>query len=129
MQPIAEWLNALGLGQYAQRFTANDIDASMLRDVTGADLEKIAVSLEHRKTTSRAIAELDETASSSEATRADVPQRRQLTVMFCDLVGSTPLSTRLDPEELREIIGAFHRCCVEQITKSDRSEEHTSELQ
>src|SRR5262245_53353268 len=119
MQPIAEWLNALGLGQYAQRFAANDIDASILRDLTDADLEKIGVSLGHRKRILRAIAELDDTASSSEATRADVPQRRQLTVMFCDLVGSTPLSTRLDPEELREIIGAFHRCCVEQISRSD----------
>src|SRR5262245_34226083 len=119
MQPIAEWLNALGLGQYAQRFADNDIDTNILRDLTDADLEKIGVSLGHRKRILRAIAELDETALSSEATRADEAQRRQLTVMFCDLVGSTPLSTRLDPEELREIIGAFHRCCVEQIAKSD----------
>src|SRR5262245_30885506 len=119
MQPIAEWLNALGLGQYAQRFADNDFDTNMLRELTDADLEKIGVSLGHRKRILRAIAELDETALSSEATRADVPQRRQLTVMFCDLVGSTPLSTRLDAEELREIIGAFHRCCVEQVAKSD----------
>src|SRR5262245_47982537 len=129
MQPIAAWLNGLGLGHDAQRFADNDIDTNILPDLTDADLEKIGVSLGHRKRILRAIAELDETATSSEATRADEPQRRQLTVMFCDLVGSTPLSTRLDPEELREIIGAFHRCCVEQITKSDRSEEHTSELQ
>src|SRR5262245_31917957 len=119
MPPIAEWLNALGLGQYAQRFADNDIDTNVLPDLTEADLEKIGVSLGHRKRILRAIAELQETASSSEATRADAPQRRQLTVMFCDLVGSTPLSTRLDPEELRDIIGAFHRCCVEQIAKSD----------
>src|SRR5262245_52452345 len=119
MQPLAEWLNALGLGQYAQRFADNDIDTPILRDLTDADLEKIGVSLGHRKRMLRAIAEFDDTAWSSEAARADAPQRRQLTVMFCDLVGSTPLSTRLDPEELREIIGAFHRCCVEQIAKSD----------
>jgi len=119
MPPIAEWLNALGLGQYAQRFADNDIDTNILPDLTDADLEKIGVSLGHRKRILRAIAELDEAALSSEATRADAPQRRQLTVMFCDLVGSTPLSTRLDPEELREIIGAFHRCCAEQIAKSD----------
>src|SRR5262245_36798343 len=119
MPPIAEWLNALGLGQYAQRFADNDIDTNVLPDLTEADLEKIGVSLGHRKRILRAIAELQETASSSEATRADAPQRRQLTVMFCDLVGSTPLSTRLDPEELRDIIGAFHRCCAEQIAKSD----------
>src|SRR5262245_4985724 len=119
MQPIAEWLYAQGLGHYAQRFADNDIDTNILRDLTDADLEKIGVSLGHRKRILRAIAELDETTSSSEAARADAPQRRQLTVMFCDLVGSTPLSTRLDPEELRDIIGAFHRCCVEQIAKSD----------
>src|SRR5262245_25625570 len=119
MQPIAEWLNALGLGQYALRFADNDIDTNVLRDLTDADLEKVGVSLGHRKRILRAIAELDETATSSETTHADAPQRRQLTVMFCDLVGSTPLSTRLDPEELREIIGAFQRCCVGQIAKSD----------
>src|SRR5262245_7890915 len=119
MQPIAEWLNAMGVGQYGQRFADNDIDASLLRDLTERDLEKIGVPLGHRKRILRAIAELQATASSSEATRADAPQRRQLTVMFCDLVSSTPLSTRLDPEELRDIIGAFHRCCVEQIAKSD----------
>jgi class 3 adenylate cyclase len=115
MQPIAEWLNALGLGQYAQRFADNDIDANILRDLTDADPEKIGVSLGHRKRILRAIA--DEVALSIEPTRPDEAQRRQLTVMFCDLVGSTPLSTRLDPEELREIIGAFHRCCAEQIAK------------
>ena len=117
MQPIAEWLNALGLGQYAQRFADNDIDANILRDLTDADLEKIGVSLGHRKRMLRAIAELDEAALSAEPALPDEAQRRQLTVMFCDLVGSTPLSTRLDPEELRDIIGAFHRCCAEQIAK------------
>jgi class 3 adenylate cyclase/tetratricopeptide (TPR) repeat protein len=117
MQPIAEWLNALGLGQYAQRFADNDIDANILRDLTDADLEKIGVSLGHRKRILRAIAELDEGALVAEPALPGEAQRRQLTVMFCDLVGSTPLSTRLDPEELREIIGAFHRCCAEQIAK------------
>src|SRR5215475_4891884 len=119
MQPIAEWLNTLGLGQYIERFADNDIDANILRDLTDADLEKIGVSLGHRKRILRAIAELDEPALSAEPALPDEVQRRQLTVMFCDLVGSTPMSTRLDPEELREIIGAFHRCCAEQIAKSD----------
>ena len=117
MQPIAEWLDELGLGQYAQRFADNDIDANILRDLTDGDLEKIGVSLGHRKRMLRAIAELDRDALSAEPTWPDEAQRRQLTVMFCDLVGSTPLSTRLDPEELREIIGVFHRCCAEQIAK------------
>src|SRR5215468_4250016 len=117
MQPIAEWLDALGLGQYAQRFADNDIDTNVLPDLTDTDLEKIGVSLGHRKRILRAIAELHGAAFSAEPVLPDEVQRRQLTVMFCDLVGSTPLSTRLDPEELREIIGAFHRCCGEQIAK------------
>src|SRR5262245_53933497 len=117
MQPIAEWLDELGLGQYAQRFADNDIDASVLRDLTDADLEKIGVSLGHRKRMLRAIAERNDGALLADRALPDEAQRRQLTVMFCDLVGSTPLSTRLDPEELREVIGAFHRCCAEQIAK------------
>jgi class 3 adenylate cyclase len=119
MQQVAEWLDALGLGQYAQRFADNDIDTSILRDLTDADLEKIGVSLGHRKRMLRAIAELNDGALLADRALPDEAQRRQLTVMFCDLVGSTPLSTRLDPEELREVIGAFHRCCVEQIAKFD----------
>src|SRR5262247_676485 len=97
MPPIAEWLNALGLRQYAQRFADNDIDTNVLPDLTEADLEKIGVSLGHRKRMLRAIAELDVPGLSGEPTRSDEAQRRQLTVMFCDLVGSTPLSTKLDP--------------------------------
>ncbi len=58
MQQIAEWLEKLGLSQYAQRFAENDIDSSVLRDLTDADLEKIGVSLGHRKKILRAIAEL-----------------------------------------------------------------------
>src|SRR5437660_11557186 len=104
MQPIAHWLNALGLGQYAQRFADNDIDASILRDLTDEDLKKIGVSLGHRKRILRAIAALDEAALPVEPPWRDEAERRQLTIMFCDLVGSTALSTRLDPEDLQEII-------------------------
>ena len=104
MQQIAEWLEKLGLGQYAPRFAENDIDPTVLRDLTDHDLEKIGVSLGHRRKILRAIAELDE-ARPRPAPRAEA-ERRQLTVMFADLVGSTALSTRLDPEDLREIIGA-----------------------
>ena len=117
MQQIAEWLEKRGLGQYAQRFAENDIDPSVLRDLTDHDLEKIGVSLGHRRKMLRAIAELDEVGPRpAPAPRAEA-ERRQLTVMFADLVGSTALSTRLDPEDLREIIGAYHRCCAEQIEK------------
>ncbi|WP_439400321.1 AAA family ATPase (plasmid) [Bradyrhizobium sp. PMVTL-01] len=115
MQQIADWLNTLGLGQYAQRFAEHDIDPSVLRDLTDRDLEKIGVSLGHRRKILRAIAEFDEIRLRP-APRIE-PERRQLTVMFADLVGSTALSTRLDPEDLREIISAYHRCCAEQIEK------------
>jgi class 3 adenylate cyclase/tetratricopeptide (TPR) repeat protein len=117
MQQIAEWLDTLGLGQYAQRFAENDIDPSVLRDLTDNDLEKLGVSLGHRKKMLRAIAELAETGPRPVRTPWTVAEKRQLTVMFADLVGSTALSTRLDPEDLREIIGAYHRCCAQQIEK------------
>jgi class 3 adenylate cyclase len=89
----------------------------VLRDLTDHDLEKIGVSLGHRRKILRAIAELDEVGPRPAPTPRAEAERRQLTVMFADLVGSTALSTRLDPEDLREIIGAYHRCCAEQIEK------------
>ncbi|WP_441260403.1 AAA family ATPase [Bradyrhizobium sp. 521_C7_N1_3] len=117
MQQIAEWLDTLGLGQYAQRFAENDIDPSVLRELTDNDLEKLGVSLGHRKKMLRAIAEIAETGRRPVRTPWTSAERRQLTVMFADLVGSTALSTRLDPEDLREIIGACHRCCAQEIEK------------
>src|ERR1700720_3363542 len=98
MQQIAEWLEKLGLGQYAQRFAENDIDPSVLRDLTDHDLEKIDVSLGHRRRILRAIAELDEAGVKSAPAPRTEAERRYLTLMFADLVGSTALSTRLDPE-------------------------------
>src|SRR5262245_6681285 len=126
MQRIADWLNKVGLGQYAQGFADNGIDASVLRDLTDDDLRTIGVSLGHRKKILRAIAELDEAglAKIGEAEFGPEPappkeaERRQLTVMFADLVGSTALSAQLDPEDLREILSAYHRCCAEQIAES-----------
>jgi class 3 adenylate cyclase len=117
MQQVADWLNTLGLGQYAQRFAENDIDPSVLRDLTDHDLDKIGVSLGHRKKILRAIAELDEPRPRPAPAPRTEAERRQLTLMFADLVGSTALATKLDPEDLREIIGAYHRCCAEQIEK------------
>src|SRR6266404_5290541 len=118
MQQIADWLNTLGLGQYAQPFAENDIDPSVLRDLTDHDLEKIGVSLGHRRKILRAIAELDEAGPRPAPSPRTEAERRQLTVMFADLVGSTALSTRLDPEDLRKIIGAYQRRCAEVIAKS-----------
>src|ERR1700740_1498862 len=117
MPQIAEWLEKLGLGQYAQRFAENDIDPTVLRDVTDSDLEKIGVSLGHRKKMLRAIAELDEAGPRPAPAPRTAAERRHLTLMFADLVGSTALATKLDPEDLQEIMGAYHCCCAEQIEK------------
>src|SRR5712692_4278261 len=125
MQPIAEWLASLGMSEYAKRFAENDIDASVLRDLTDQDLKDIGISLGHRRRLLRAIAELGGTAptapqpaAAAAASPQDTAERRQLTVMFCDLVGSTALSARLDPEDMREIVGAYHRCCADLITRA-----------
>ena len=130
MQQIAGWLEKLGLGQYAPRFAENDINFAILSDLTDQDLKELGVSsLGHRRQLLRAIAELNTvekgTPKLAPATAApvtpqphDAAERRQLTVMFCDLVGSTALSARLDPEDMREIVGAYHRSCAEQITKA-----------
>ena len=123
MQQIADWLEKLNLGQYAQRSTENDIDVSVLRHLTDADLEKIGVSLGHRRKILAAIAELPGplrqnrsflTAWSRNPKNAE---RRQVTVMFSDLVGSTALSARMDPEDLREVISAYQKCVAETVQR------------
>ena len=130
MLHIADWLEKLGFGQYAPRFAENDINFAILSDLTDQDLKELGVSsLGHRRQLLRAIAELNGVEKGAPklapATAAPVPpqphdtaERRQLTVMFCDLVGSTALSARLDPEDMREIVGAYHRCCADLITKA-----------
>src|SRR5438105_383549 len=119
MKDIAEWLASLDLGEYAQRFAENAIDLSVIRDLTENDLEELGVLLGHRRKMLRAIAELQGEAASKPQTSAepgrDRAERRQLTVMFCDLVGSSALSARLDPEDLRRVIGAYHICIAEVI--------------
>src|SRR5450631_4272264 len=125
MQQIAEWLGSLGLGQYTQRFGENGIDVSVLRHLTDADLAALGVLLGHRRKMLAAIADLSGAVASAaplppttEPKPQDAAERRQLTVMFVDLVGSTALSARLDPEDMREIVGAYHRSCAEQIAKA-----------
>src|SRR5262249_34110066 len=95
MQRVADWLNKVGLGQYAQHFADNAIDTSVLRLLTDQDLQQIGVALGHRKKILRAIAELDEAGLGLQPARQNEAGRRQLTVMFADLVGSTALSTKL----------------------------------
>jgi hypothetical protein len=129
MQQVADWLGKLGLGQYAQRFAENDISFVILPDLNDQDLEKIGVaSLGHRRLLLRAIAELKivdkgtptaaSTASAPAASpKIDMAERRQVTVMFSDLVGSTALSARMDPEDLREVISAYQKCVAETIQR------------
>ena len=125
MQQIADWLEKLNLGQYAQRFAENDIDVSVLRHLTDADLEKIGVSLGHRRKILAAIAELASASPSERETVGpivetkpnDTAERRQVTVMFSDLVGSTALSARMDPEDLREVISAYQKCVAETVQR------------
>jgi class 3 adenylate cyclase len=122
-QPIADWLEKLGLGQYAQRFTQNDIDVFVLPHLTDADLEKIGVSLGHRRKIQAAIADLVGDAQSAPQTVKSEPkpqetaERRQVTVMFSDLVGSTALSARMDPEDLREVIAAYQKAVAETVQR------------
>jgi class 3 adenylate cyclase/predicted ATPase len=123
MQEIGEWLEKLGMSEYAQRFIENNIDANVLSDLTDHDLQELGVSsLGHRRKILRAIAELADPGSTKAKTeqthRLDEAQRRQLTVMFCDLVGSTVLSAKLDPEDLRGIIAAYHRCCSDLVEQN-----------
>jgi hypothetical protein len=134
---VAEWLGGLGLEQYVPSFRANDIDEEVLRRLTGEDLGELGVtSIGHRRRLLDAIAAL----GTAEALPTPIPpitphggsphpnppplagegrvgaeaERRQLTVMFCDLVGSTALSARFDPEDLRES-GAYHRCVADAV--------------
>lgn len=123
---IADWLRALGLGQYEHSFRENGIDADVLPELNDQHLKDLGVSLGHRLKMLRAIRERAGEASPAPqpTDKATVPhaapdtaERRQLTVMFCDLVGSTAMATRLDPEDLREVIGAYHRCVAKTVQR------------
>src|SRR6476660_9585049 len=125
---IADWLKKLGMSEYAQSFAENDIDMAVLPDLTDQHLKDLGVSLGHRLKMLRAIRDLNNvsaavTASSAlvdiEPARRDDAERRQLTVMFADLVGSTALSTTLDPEDLRSVINVYHKCVAETVARFD----------
>jgi class 3 adenylate cyclase/predicted ATPase len=129
MQQIADWLEKLGLSEHAQRFAENDIDFMILPDLTDQDLEKIGVaSLGHRRKLLRAIANLGTieksappvaVAAPAAPLQVDTAERRQVTVMFSDLVGSTALSARMDPEDLRDVISAYQKCVAETVHRFD----------
>jgi class 3 adenylate cyclase/predicted ATPase len=120
---IADWLRGLGLEKYALAFKENAIKWDVLSELTTDDLKEIGVAaLGDRRRLLAAIAALGEDPLPAVPTpvRSSGPaeaERRQLTVMFCDLVGSTPLATRFDPEDLREIVGAYHRCVTDTVAR------------
>ena len=129
---IAAWLQDLGLERYAPAFRDNEINERVLPSLTAEDLKDLGVTLVgHRRLLLDAIAALGSagTAAAASATAvtaapADVrasadAERRQLTVMFCDLVGSAALSTRHDPEDLRELVGDYHRAVAETVGRFD----------
>src|ERR1700747_1511807 len=119
---VGVWLRSLGLGQYEAAFRDNEIDGEVLPNLTAEDLKDLGVSIVgHRRKLLDAIGTLrigetklpsadDTTAPAAvSATSADRAERRQVTVMFSDLVGSTALSARMDPEDLREVISAYQK--------------------
>jgi class 3 adenylate cyclase/tetratricopeptide (TPR) repeat protein len=119
MQQISDWLEKLGFGQYALRFVENGIDLGVLSELTDQDFDRLGVLLGHRRKMLRAIAELNLTELAAEQVHRHDAERRHLTVMFCDLVGSTALSARLDPEDMWEVIGAYRAACARVIATYD----------
>src|SRR4051812_43422730 len=125
---VEAWLKSLGLEQYAAAFHENDVDAEVLPTLTAEELKDIGVSsIRHRRRLLEAIAALRSNAMPAEAPAQassspaltepaeSTAERRPLSVMFCDLVGSTALSSRLDPEDLREVIRSYQACVASTI--------------
>src|SRR3954453_2874209 len=124
MTPFGKWLAEIGLGNYADVFAANKIDFDVIHQMTDADLRELGLALGDRKRLLQAIARLNRQSATEVVTPASAPakaapellseaavshtaERRPPSVMFCDLIGSTALSARLDPEDLREVIRAY----------------------
>jgi class 3 adenylate cyclase/predicted ATPase len=121
MQQIADWLEKLGMSEYAQLFAENGIGFAALRHLTDQDLRDIGVLLGHRRIMLAAIRELGSPAAAQPVTAELKPQetaeRRQVTVMFADLVGSTALSARMDPEDLRDVISAYQTSVADSVRR------------
>ena len=125
---VGTWLRSLGLGQYEAAFRENEIDETVLPGLTAEDLKELGVAaLGHRRKLLDAIAaQRSDTIASpatthrpapAEASPRDTAERRQVTVMFSDLVGSTALSARMDPEDLREVISAYQKCVAHTVDR------------
>jgi len=128
MMDIGGWLRGLGLERYEAAFRENEIDETILPKLTAEDLKDLGVSaVGHRRKLLDAIAVLGAVASPkappldalsvTDRTNKEIAERRHLTVMICDLVGSTALSIRLDPEDMRVVIDAYHAACA-RITRT-----------
>ena len=120
MQHIEDWLKHLGMSEYVERFADNKIDVSVLPYLTDQDLKDIDIPLGHRRKILATIAELGiatqptpEPPRSVEPKLQEAAERRHVTVMFSDLVGSTAMSTRMDPEDLREVISSYQKCVAQ----------------
>ena len=122
---VGAWLRGLGLGQYEGAFRENEIESDVLPELTESDLEKLGLPLGPRKRILKAIASLggadkpSGTPGLARPSTEDAAERRQLTVMFCDLAGSTALSARLDPEDMRQVIRAYQDACSGVIARYD----------
>ncbi|MDH2386706.1 adenylate/guanylate cyclase domain-containing protein [Bradyrhizobium sp. CER78] len=128
MQRITDWLEKLGMSEYAERFAENKIDISVLPDLTDQHLKDLGIALGDRLKILRAIRNLDNASVAATApstpvatppTWQDDAERRQVTVMFSDLVGSTALSARMDPEDLRDVISTYQKCVAETVARFD----------
>ncbi len=122
MSDIAQWLDTLALGRYAQSFAENDIEWRVLPQLTDDDLRELGVSLGHRKLMMQAIAVLGAGAAVCETTNTasatlPVNERRFLIVMFCDLVGSTERAASMDPEDWRDLAAEYHRRTAQAVTR------------
>lgn len=126
MTDVGQWLCSLGLPQYAAAFEAQAVEFDQLAELADADLRELGVAaLGHRKRLLKAIADrVDGAAAADAAAPQDAPlrpaapagaERRHLTVMFCDLVGSTRLATQLDPEDLQQVVGDYHRAAADAV--------------
>ncbi len=123
MTKLEHWLNELGLQQYVGTFNANGIDFDILLDLTESDLEKLGLLLGHRRKFLKALAALKPTGTQSKPAPSKAEkqeaERRQVTVLFSDLVGSTAMANAVDPEDMSELIRRYQEACAEAIGRFD----------
>ena len=121
MDELQRWLTTAGLEQLAPLLRSNDVDMDVLADLTDGDLEKIGVSLGLRRKLNKALQQrpVPSGVTTSAVTDSASAERRQLTVMFCDIVGSTALSVRVDPEELRDILHSYQQTVAAEVARLD----------